>query len=60
MRTDVIDNLLSVMTLDEIRDALPLVDAYVRDGTLDAAEAEEWRGRIRARLAVLGERDVSG
>jgi len=54
MDTSAIDNVLSIMTPDEVADAVRFVDAWERCGTLSAAEASEWRRRIRARPAQSG------
>jgi len=46
--------LVSQMTPPEISDALRFVDVCQWNGTMPAAEADEWRRRILARWAFLG------
>ena len=53
MDSDAIDNILSIMTPDEVGEALRFVDAWQRYGTFSATEAEEWRKRIVAKQALL-------
>ena len=52
MNTARIDATLSILTADEIRDALWFIDVLER-WTMTRTEAEEWRRRIRARQAFL-------
>ena len=53
MDSDAIDNILSIMTPEEVGDAIRFVDAWQRYGTFSATEAEEWRKRIVAKQALL-------
>ena len=57
-----IDNILSVMTPDEVEETLAFVNNCESWGTMTRAEADEWRRRIEVRQALLalGEHDVSG
>ena len=62
MSTDVIDNILSVMTPDEVEETVAFVNNCESWGTMTRAEAAQWRRRIEVRRAFpgLGEHDVSG
>ena len=62
MGTEVIDNILSVMTPDEVEESLAFVNNCESWGTMTWAEADQWRRRIEVRRALLGlgEHDVSG
>ena len=52
MNTARIDATLSILTPEEIRDALWFIDLMER-WTMSQPEADEWRRRIRARQAFL-------
>lgn len=42
------DALLSMLDLDELREALDAVEAWVESGDLPPDEAQHWRDRIQA------------
>jgi hypothetical protein len=47
------EQILDLMTVDEIQDALRFVEVMERGGNLDRAEADEWGPRIIARQRFL-------
>ena len=47
------NELLSLMTSDEIADGLWFVDVCERNGNVDQAETDEWRRRLLARQGCL-------
>jgi len=49
----VLNELLSLITTEEIEDGLWFVDVCERNGNMDQAEADEWRRRIMARQGFL-------
>ena len=53
------NDLLSLMTPEEIEDGLWFADVCLRNGNMDQLEADEWRRRVLARQRFLELSDSS-